>query len=578
MRWYRALAVGCCAAWMIVAMNAPTYAMAERALSPVNTSSPSETYQSLVAGIDRLEELYTDYKADKSFEKLREIRYQFGRLRALLDLADVPSANRVKVGNAAMTYLADILVRLPPVDVKDIPGGSPSDKALPARWTIPGTDIQIAKMEGGPQSDEYLITAQSIADLADYYHRVEDLPVLQPRRYNSLHKEHINATGPLIPNWLTSHVPDALKVVYLSTPLWKIIAIAIVAFAMLVVAVLWARLTRIQRRRGSEVRRLGWQFTLPTMLLLLYSIGDWFVISHLNPAGYFATGERLLSTAAFYVVVAWAVWIACYLIAETIINSPRIAGNSLDAHLLRLTARVAAIGSVGAILIYGANEIGIPALGLIAGIGVGGFALALAAQSTIENLFGGVALFVDRPFRIGDVISFGDQRGAVEMVGTRSSRIRAMDGTLVTVPNSDLARMKIVNYSRRNKCLFIHTLALQVDTPPARLRQLLERLRELLAAEPMVEKKDGWPRVRWTGVAVGHLEVEIRAYVQTDNYTKFLDVQESLLLSIFELIEALQIKLVQPRIVSTAGTERIQRQSSESHIDSYTEHTSVSAD
>src|SRR5690606_41587173 len=69
------------------------------------------------------------------------------------------------------------------------------------------------------------------------------------------------------------------------------------------------------------------------------------------------------------------------------------------------------------------------------------FALALAAQSTIENLFGGVALFADRPFRIGDVISFGGERGSVEMVGTRSSRIRALDGTLVTVPRSEERRV-----------------------------------------------------------------------------------------------------------------------------------------
>src|SRR5690606_25687044 len=102
--------------------------------------------------------------------------------------------------------------------------------------------------------------------------------------------------------------------------------------------------------------------------------------------------------------------------------------------------------------------------------------------------------FADRPFRIGDFISFGDKRGTVEAVGTRSSRIRAMDGTLVTVPNRDLAKMNIVNYTRRNKCLFVHTLAISVDTPPAKLRQLLEQLRSLLSADEMVEKRDGWPR------------------------------------------------------------------------------------
>src|SRR5690606_35894339 len=143
--------------------------------------------------------------------------------------------------------------------------------------------------------------------------------------------------------------------------------------------------------------------------------------------------------------------------------------------------------------------------------GIGGFALALAAQSTIENLFGGVALFADRPFRIGDIISFGNERGSVEMVGTRSSRIRALDGTLVTVPNSDLAKMKIVNFTRRNKCLFHHTLALHVDTPANQLRLLLHRIRSLMTEEDMVEKTDSSPRVRCVGVAIGRIEVELRA-------------------------------------------------------------------
>ncbi len=220
--------------------------------------------------------------------------------------------------------------------------------------------------------------------------------------------------------------------------------------------------------------------------------------------------------------------------------------------MLRLAARIAAIGSAGGILIYGANEIGIPAYGLIAGIGVGGFALALAAQSTIENLFGGVTLFVDSPFRIGDVISFGDQRGTVEMVGTRSSRIRALDGTLVTVPNSDLAKMKIVNYTRRNKCLFVHTIALDATTPVDRIRALLDRLHSIMMSEELVEQAGGSPRIRCVSVAMGRIDVEIRAYVLTKDYTVFLGIQESLLLQVIEAMEALEVKIAHPLMAASS--------------------------
>lgn len=521
-------------------------------LAPVHRSSPSETYQSLIAGAKRLEDAYTQYRADKSFTNLHEIRYQFNHLRGLLDLSTVPSANRVKVGNAALTYLSDILARIPPIDLAAIPGAVASDKPLPIRWTIPGTDIQMARVDSGPNEGEYLFTADSIANLADDYRRVQRLPLQYPRQYVWFHQEHINATGPLIPGWLTGSIPDSLKVVYLDTPVWKIIAIALVVMLMLTLAYLWARVVRHQCRRGSEFQKLAWRFTLPAALLAIYLFTDWYVIAHINPAGLFATGESLLATAAFYAVAAWAVWIGCFLIAEAAINTPRRAGNALDTHLLRLAARIAAIGSAGGILIYGANEIGIPAYGLIAGIGVGGFALALAAQSTIENLFGGVTLFVDSPFRIGDVISFGDQRGTVEMVGTRSSRIRALDGTLVTVPNSDLAKMKIVNYTRRNKCLFVHTIALDATTPADRIRALLDRLHSIMMSEELVEQAGGSPRIRCVSVAMGRIDVEIRAYVLTKDYTVFLGIQESLLLQVIEAMEALEVKIAHPLMAASS--------------------------
>lgn len=549
------MAGACCAAWMMWLVSAPAFAVAERALSPVSTASPGDTYRSLVSGMQRLEQLYIGYTADKSFANLREIRYQLNRLRTLLDLSEVPAANRVKAGNAALTYLGDIVARLPSVDEESIPGARDGGAPLPARWTVPGTDIKIARQEDGPNAGEYLFTAGSIAHLAEYYQRVKHLPVVQARHYASLHEEHINATGPLVPDWLTRRIPDSLKTAYLNTPVWKIIAIAGVVGLMLALVWCWARVVRTQGRRGSELRRLAWRFSLPVALIAIYSLAEWFVISHIDPAGWFATGERLVFTAVFYAVAAWAAWVGCFLMAEAVISTPRISRNSLDIHLLRLAARVAAIGLAGGILVYGANEIGIPALGLIAGIGVGGFALALAAQSTIENLFAGVALFADRPFRIGDVISFGEQRGVVEAVGTRSSRIRALDGTLITVPNRDLAKTEIVNYTQRDKCLFVHTLALRVDTPASQLNELLERLRALMSSDDMVEKKDGWPRVRCVGLGIGRIELEVRAHVLTNDFTKFLAVQEALLLRIVELIDSMRIELVPTRFMIAAQSK-----------------------
>ncbi|MBN3846946.1 mechanosensitive ion channel [Paraburkholderia sp. Ac-20342] len=512
----------------------------------INRSSPSETYGSLISGAKRLESLYRAYTNDKTFGNLRELRYEFRRLRTLLDLSAVPEASRVKVGDEALTYLADILIRLPAPDLTKIPGVVAGEKGLPASWEIPGTDIQIARVTSGPNTGAYLVTTNSIDALADDYIRMQHLPVLHPRHYPLFHLEYINATGPFIPDWLGKHIPDSLKADYLNTPIWKFIAIACVVVLMLALAYGWVRVVQTQSRHASNVKKLAWHFTLPTMFLSIYYLSVQLLIAHINPAGLLAMGEGLLATAIWYGLAAWAAWIGCLLLADLVISKPGIAGNTLDSHLLRLTARIAAICLAGGFLIYGANEIGIPAYGLVTGIGVGGIALALAAQSTIENLFGGIALFADRPFRIGDTISFNNALGTVETVGTRSTRIRALDGTFVTMPNGDLAKMKIENLTRRNKCLVAQRFSVQLDTSVDQLRQLLEGIRRLAAAEETIEKSDGWPRVRCVGIAVGHIDVDLRAYVLTKDYTTFLEIQEALLLQILELIEELDIPLARP--------------------------------
>lgn len=519
---------------------------AHHALVPVSRDSPAETYMSVVSGIHQLEEDYARYKEYKTFANLEEIRFTFGRLRTLLDLSEVPPASRVKTGNAAITYLGDILARLPAIDPNTIPGSMPGEETLPARWTIPGTDIQIVRMESGPNAGEYLFSAHSIQTLQQHLMRVVDHEPVQPRRYPLMRLEHIHATGPLVPQAIVDNIPDSLKTIYLNTPVWKMIAISLVALFVILLAYGWSRIARKHARQGSELRKLSWRLTIPLFVLGLYFVSVWFIIDHINPSGIFAEAEVLLTTAILYGVSAWAVWIASFLLVETIIRAPQMSRNSFDAHLLRLTARVFAIGSAGGILMYGANEMGIPALGLVAGVGAGGFALALASQSTIENLFGGLSLFADRPFRIGDTISFGSERGTVEMVGSRSSRIRALDGTLVTVPNSDLAKMQIINLTRRNKCLMQQTLCLRNTTSVDKIEALLVSIRTLVNAHEMIEQGRSTPRVRLTGMSPGQFELEVRAQVMTEDYAKFLGIQEELLLDILRTVQTMGIELARP--------------------------------
>lgn len=178
---------------------------------------------------------------------------------------------------------------------------------------------------------------------------------------------------------------------------------------------------------------------------------------------------------------------------------------------------------------------------LVAGLGVGGIAVALAAQQTIANVFGGVSIIGDHPVRIGEFGKFGDLIGTVEDIGMRSTRIRTLNRTLVSVPNSSFAGYNLENYSVRDKVLFNPTLLIKRTTPEEQVHALMESLRKMLAANQQVE---GVPTpVRVTSLTAAALSVEIFCYVRTGNIDEFYTIQGDLLLEINRALLAANVEL-----------------------------------
>ncbi len=174
---------------------------------------------------------------------------------------------------------------------------------------------------------------------------------------------------------------------------------------------------------------------------------------------------------------------------------------------------------------------------LVAGVGVGGIAIAFAAQKTLENLFGGISIIFDRTIRVGDACRIGDQTGTVEDIGLRSTSLRTDARTVLTVPNGQLSAMTVENFGMREKIYFRHVVGLRYETTAAQMRALLEALRKLLAEDPRVEPNSS--RVRLFRLAASSLDLEVAAYISTTNYLQFLETQEDLLLRIMDTIESL---------------------------------------
>ena len=170
-----------------------------------------------------------------------------------------------------------------------------------------------------------------------------------------------------------------------------------------------------------------------------------------------------------------------------------------------------------------------------AGIGIGGLALGLGAQKTLDNLFGGVSVLSDQAFRVGDVCKIGEYVGTVEDIGLRSTQIRTLDRTVASIPNGYVATANLENYSRRDKILFKHTIGLRYETSADQLRYLLAEIRRLLYQHASVESSTA--RVRLIRFGANSIDLEVLAYVLSTDYAEFLGIQEDLLLRILDPVE-----------------------------------------
>ena len=172
----------------------------------------------------------------------------------------------------------------------------------------------------------------------------------------------------------------------------------------------------------------------------------------------------------------------------------------------------------------------------IAALGVGGIALALGAQKTVENIVGGLSVVFDQPVSVGDFCKFGNTLGTVEKIGMRSTRIRTTARTVVTIPNADFSSQIIENFAKRDMFLFQTTLGLRYETSTNQMRYILVELRNVLYAHPKVDRNPA--RVRFIGYGSDALNVELYAYILAADWNEFLAVQEDINLRIAEVVES----------------------------------------
>ena len=204
---------------------------------------------------------------------------------------------------------------------------------------------------------------------------------------------------------------------------------------------------------------------------------------------------------------------------------------------------VKAIIVIGASLAY-LDKFGINITAVLAGLGVGGLAVALALQRPMEDILSAVTLYTQQPIRIGDFCRVGDCTGTVEVIGLRTTRIRTRAHTLVAIPNHRLVNEPIDNISARGNIWYHPTLRLRYDTTPEQLRQVLESIRELLSSHDRIVQENH--RVRFNDFAKHAMQIEVFAYLTTTDWAEFLELAEALNIRIVEIVREAGASLFMP--------------------------------
>jgi MscS family membrane protein len=229
---------------------------------------------------------------------------------------------------------------------------------------------------------------------------------------------------------------------------------------------------------------------------------------------------------------------------EAIAGSQKVRPHSIDSAVARLGMRVLGFALAVTVTLYGAQLLGLPVVPLLAGLGVGGLAVALAAQPTIENFIAGLTLYADRPVRVGDFCRFGDTVGTIEQIGLRSTRIRTLDNTVVSVPNGEFSKARLENYSKRERLWYHPRIRLRYETTPDQVRFILVEIHKVLYAHPKVIPDPA--RVRFVAFGEYSLELDVFAYINVTDYGEYLEVAEDLNLRIMDVVKAAGSELSVP--------------------------------
>ena len=504
------------------------------ALLIANLSSPRETWDSLVQLTDSF---YASVKTNGfTPENQEELTFLEEQIAECFDLREVPPSTQRDLAMESAVYIREITARLSPIQADELPDEDTAYQELkeghPAIWRIHDSPIAIVKITDGPYAGDFQFSSRSIEMAEEFYEHISQKPYIDPG-VSGMYEAYFLTPGPMIPNAWVHVLPSWMSRQYLHNTIWQWIGTVI---GLVILVILITILVRIINRIGSNLSLANQRLSYLLKPILIAAL-TMFTIHFLDEQ-IFVTG-LLLSSIRFIqyaIVLCSGVFFVISLggyISEWISSSQHFEDKAIDTYLIRLAIRLSSIIVSMIIIIEGLQKMGFSLATVLAGAGVTGLAIALAAQESLRNIFGSIMLLLDKPFKVGQRVKIRGHNGTVEEIGLRSTKIRLLSGHLSAIPNEDVARADIENIGERPYIRRVMNVTITYDTPIDKIDEAIAILQDILSPEDgdettmersqHVNNPNYPPRIYFSELNADSLNIMVIYWYHPSSYWEYLE-------------------------------------------------------
>ena len=500
-------------------------AWASTPLKPVDLSSPRDTMHTFIQSMNQYKQGVIKSNSELESKIEKAIR--------TLNLENTPYVLRVEKGRETVKLLKEVIDRVKKVSFNEIPKQGDADL-----WRFPGTEITISRVKKGERAGEFLFSPETVFRAKEFYSKVKHLPYIKGTTKGALYKEP----------WLEEHVPKWAKNKIFLFENYQWIGLFLIIF----LSGLFKKVVRFLTLRIKSITKkttVKWDDQIIDALekpvgsiaacaFLFFSIH---ALHFEGKALYFFT---VIIQVLFSVALIQAAYRSVDVFTEYLFKFTKKTEPSLDDQLIPLIKKAVRFFVLVFGILMAIQNLGFNVMSILAGLGLGGLAFALAAKDTCANLFGSFMIFFDQPFKVGDWAVIGSQEGVVESIGFRSTRIRTFHNSLISIPNSTVANTEIDNMGKRAYRRVVAHLGLTYDTPPEKMEAFLEGVKNIIKANKTTRKD--YFHVVFNKFSDSSLEVMLYFFLKVPDWSQEVIEKQNIYLEILRLAKEIDVDFAFP--------------------------------